>query len=126
MTSGFKSITKVVSQRGPDNNPSFSPDGKSIVFSSAMGNPKFFYSNSRLGVVPSSGGTPKSITESFDEQPNFVEWNADGIYACADQASDPFSIGLSRDVGATFETLLRFDALCGATACPGGTSGWSS
>ena len=85
LTLADKSIAKVVSQRGPDNNPSFSPDGKSIVFSSAMGNPKFFYSNSRLAVVPTSGGTPKSITDSFDEQPNFVEWNADGIYFSAAQ-----------------------------------------
>jgi len=103
LTLADKSITKVVSQRGPDNNPSFSPDGKSIVFSSAMGNPKFFYSNSRLAVVPSSGGTPKSITDSFDEQPNFVEWNADGIYFSAAQKTrahlfrvDPASGAITR------------------------------
>ncbi len=31
------SVKKIVSQPGPDNNPRFSPDGKQIVFSSAMG-----------------------------------------------------------------------------------------
>ena len=36
--------------------------------------------NSRLAIVPAEGGTPRSITDSFDEQPGFVEWNADGIY----------------------------------------------
>jgi hypothetical protein len=36
---------------------------------------------------------------------------------------DPFSIGRSRDEGATFETLLRFDTLCGTTGCgPDSTS----
>jgi hypothetical protein len=55
--------------------------------------------------------------------PSCLSWSADGIYACADQAKDPFSIGLSRDMGATFDTLLRFEALCGATACPTGTQG---
>ncbi|HQR33038.1 MAG TPA: S9 family peptidase, partial [Blastocatellia bacterium] len=80
LTLADNSVKKLVSQEGPDNNPNFSPDGKWIVFSSAMGNPKFFHANSRLALVSVEGGTPRSITDSFDEQPNFVEWNADGIY----------------------------------------------
>ncbi len=70
----------LVSLAGPDNNPQWSPDGKQIVFSSAMGKTKFYHSNSRLAVVPISGGAPRSITDAFDEQPGFVEWNADGVY----------------------------------------------
>jgi dipeptidyl aminopeptidase/acylaminoacyl peptidase len=45
-----------------------------------MGNPKFFHANSKLAVVPVDGGAPRSITDAFDEQPGFVEWNAGGIY----------------------------------------------
>jgi dipeptidyl aminopeptidase/acylaminoacyl peptidase len=74
------SIRKLVSQPGPDNNPQWSPDGKQIVFSTAMGNPRYFHSNSRLALVSVDGGAPRSITDAFDEQPGFVEWNADGIY----------------------------------------------
>jgi dipeptidyl aminopeptidase/acylaminoacyl peptidase len=74
------SVKKLVAQPGPDNNPRWSPDGKQIVFSSAMGNPKFYHSNSKLAVVSVDGGTPRSITDAFDEQPQLVEWNADGIY----------------------------------------------
>src|SRR5499426_2470584 len=74
------SVKKLVAQPGPDNNPRWSPDGKRIVFSSAMGNPKFFHANSKLAVVPVDGGAPRSITDAFDEQPGFVEWNAGGIY----------------------------------------------
>jgi dipeptidyl aminopeptidase/acylaminoacyl peptidase len=74
------SIKKLVSQPGPDSNPRWSPDGREIVFSSAMGNPKFFHSNSRLAIISTEGGTPRSITDAFDEQPGFVEWNAEGIY----------------------------------------------
>lgn len=73
-------IKKLVTQPGPDNNPNWSPDGKWIVFSSAMGNPKFFHANSRLALVSVDGGAPRSITDGFDEQPQFIEWNADGIY----------------------------------------------
>src|SRR6266508_1897595 len=74
------SVKKLVAQPGPDNNPRWSPDGKRIVFSSAMGAPKFFHANSKLAVVPVDGGAPRSITDAFDEQPGFVEWNAGGIY----------------------------------------------
>jgi len=74
------SVKKLVAQPGPDNNPRWSPDGKQIVFSSAMGNPKFFHANSKLAVVSVDGGAARSITDAFDEQPGFVEWNADGIY----------------------------------------------
>lgn len=80
LTLADNSVKKLVDLAGPDNTPAFSPDGKWIVFSSAMGNPKFFHSNSRLALVPVNGGTPRSITDGFDEQPNFVEWNGDGIY----------------------------------------------
>jgi dipeptidyl aminopeptidase/acylaminoacyl peptidase len=74
------SIKKLVSQPGPDNNPQWSFDGKQIVFSSAMGNPKFFHANSQLAVISADGGAARSLTGTFDEQPGFVEWNAEGIY----------------------------------------------
>lgn len=73
-------VTKIVSLPGPDNSPQWSPDGKRIVFSSAMGNPKFYHANSNLAVIDAEGGTPRSITDSFDEQPRLLEWRADGVY----------------------------------------------
>ncbi|PYS58930.1 MAG: S9 family peptidase, partial [Acidobacteria bacterium] len=79
------SVKKVVDQSGPDNNPRFSPDGKQIVFSSAMGDKLYFASNSRLAVVSVEGGKPRSITDSFDESPGLIEWKADGIYFVAQQ-----------------------------------------
>ncbi|MFN0111448.1 MAG: prolyl oligopeptidase family serine peptidase [Blastocatellia bacterium] len=80
LTLSDSSVKKLIAQAGPDNNPNWSPDGKWIVFSSAMGNPKFFHSNSRLALVSVDGGAPRSITDGFDEQPQFLEWNANGIY----------------------------------------------
>src|SRR5712664_1865360 len=79
------SVKKIVSQPGPDNNPRFSPDGKQIVFSSAMGEKLYFASNSKLAVVSVDGGTPRSITDSFDENPGLIEWNRNGIYFAGSQ-----------------------------------------
>ena len=85
LTLADNTTKKIVAQPGPDDGPRWSPDGKQLVFSSAMGNSKYFYSNTRLALVPADGGTPRSITDSFDEQPNLVDWNADGIYFSGSQ-----------------------------------------
>lgn len=73
------SVKKIVDQPGPDNNPRFSPDDKQIVFSSAMGE-KTYFSNNRLAVVSSQGGSPKSITDTFDENPGLLDWKREGVY----------------------------------------------
>jgi Tol biopolymer transport system component len=80
LTLADNAVKKIVSQPDPDNIPNWSPDSKQIVFSSAMDNPKYFHSNTRLALLPAHGGLPRSITDSFDEQPNLLDWNADGIY----------------------------------------------
>ena len=74
------SIRKLVTQPGPDTNPRWSPDGKQIVFSSAMGETNYYASNGRLAIVSADGGTPRSITDDFDENPGLLDWKADGIY----------------------------------------------
>ncbi|HYX29459.1 MAG TPA: S9 family peptidase [Pyrinomonadaceae bacterium] len=79
------SVKKIVSTPGPDNNPHFSPDGKQIVFNSAMGEKIYFANNSRLAIVSIDGGTPRSITDSFDENPGLLEWKPEGIYFAGSQ-----------------------------------------
>lgn len=99
-------VKKVVSQPGPDTNPRWSPDGKSLVFQSAMGKSVFFHTNSRLAVVPAEGGTPRSITDDFDENPQLIDWKPDGVYFGALQKTashlfrvDPATARISRVSG---------------------------
>ena len=42
--------------------------------------------NSQLALVPADGGaSPRSITESFDENVRFVDWNSQGLFFSASQ-----------------------------------------
>jgi dipeptidyl aminopeptidase/acylaminoacyl peptidase len=77
---GDDALKKIVEQPGPDNDPHWSPDGKEIVFESAMGKLDFFHSNSRIAVVSAQGGKPRSLTDAFDESPSLIDWKPDGIY----------------------------------------------
>ena len=85
LTLADASTRKLVSQPGPDTGPRWSPDGSQIVFHSAMGNRVYFATNTRLAVVPAAGGSPRSLTDAFDEQPGFVAWNASGLYFSGSQ-----------------------------------------
>src|SRR5262245_37943582 len=73
-------VKRIVAQPGPDGNPHWSPDGKQIAFESVMGNPAFFHCNRRLAVVPADGGTPRSLTDAFDEHALLIDWKPGGIY----------------------------------------------
>jgi dipeptidyl aminopeptidase/acylaminoacyl peptidase len=76
-------VRKLVTQDGPDSNPTWSPDGSRIAFQTAMGNPAFFYANGLIAAVPAAGGPPVPLTAAFDEDPNIVAWKAGGIYFSA-------------------------------------------
>jgi dipeptidyl aminopeptidase/acylaminoacyl peptidase len=77
------SIRRLVTQDGPDSNPVWSPDGSRIAFQTAMANPKFFYSNSVIATIASSGGTPTVLSRAFDEDPQIVDWKPNGLFFAA-------------------------------------------
>jgi dipeptidyl aminopeptidase/acylaminoacyl peptidase len=80
LTVAGKAVKKIVDTAGPDTNPRWSPDGKKIAYQTAAGSKFFFYTNSRIAVVPAEGGTSDIQTAAFDEDPNLIDWGPDGIY----------------------------------------------
>jgi hypothetical protein len=78
-------VKKIVSTPGPDRNPKWSPDGKQIAYETSAASKYFFYTNKKIAVVEADGGTPRVLTDTFDEDPGLIEWAADGIYFAAEQ-----------------------------------------
>ena len=66
-------------------------------------------------VVGSADGS--NLSRRLDVQPTALTWTRSGLYATADARLSGFSIGRSRDSGATFEGLYKYQSMCGETAC---------
>ncbi|HXB68371.1 MAG TPA: S9 family peptidase [Candidatus Acidoferrales bacterium] len=86
-------VRKLLNAGGPNGNPKWSPDGKQIAYTTANGNPFYFYANSRIAVIPADGGSPRLLSprvlsEAFDEDPNLIDWGPDGIYFTASQKTN--------------------------------------
>ena len=78
-------VTPLVTSPGPDGGPLWSPDGTMIAFSTSMGEAKSFARNNRIAVVSAAGGSPRSLTDSFDENVNPIAWTSTGIFFGASQ-----------------------------------------
>jgi dipeptidyl aminopeptidase/acylaminoacyl peptidase len=77
---------RLTSNQGPDNGPSWSPDGTWIAYTSSD-----YHNNSAdqsdLKVIRAEGGEPINLTKDFDFSVSGVEWSGDGrsIYFSAAQ-----------------------------------------
>jgi dipeptidyl aminopeptidase/acylaminoacyl peptidase len=80
VTVADRKVTKLVTTPGPNNDPHFSPDGTQVAFATADGAQYFFYANQKIAVVPATGGTPKVVSGSFDEDAHLFAWSEKGIY----------------------------------------------
>jgi dipeptidyl aminopeptidase/acylaminoacyl peptidase len=80
-----KAVKKIVDTRGPDSSPVWSPDGRQVAFETSNAREFFFYTNQYIAVVPSDGGMPVVLTETFDEEPSPLVWSPDGIYFSSQQ-----------------------------------------
>jgi dipeptidyl aminopeptidase/acylaminoacyl peptidase len=69
----------LVTTRGPDSDPRWSPDGTAIAFLTQDGNDEW-YTNAYVAVVPAAGGTPRVLTRAFDEEAQAPRWSPDGRF----------------------------------------------
>jgi dipeptidyl aminopeptidase/acylaminoacyl peptidase len=94
-----KMVKRLVTTKGPDQNPVWSPDGREIAFITSDGQQYFFYTNQRIAVIPAEGGEPRVLTKTFDEDPDLFVWNPGGIYFTAWQKTDRHLFHLDSQTG---------------------------
>ncbi len=70
-------VKPLVSWKGWESSPRYSPDGKWVVFASDKGETSWARAYD-LYVVPSSGGEPKKLSETPDRSFGIVAWSGDG------------------------------------------------
>ena len=87
-------VTKIVALPGPDRAPLFSLDGRQLAFVTSLGQPKFFYANTHIALVDiatvlktpaATAADVRDLTQSFDEDPDALEWVPGGLYFGATQ-----------------------------------------
>ncbi|MGB6596297.1 MAG: S9 family peptidase [Candidatus Acidiferrum sp.] len=100
VTVSDRKVKKIVSTPGPDRSPEWSPDGKRIAYETADGSKYFFYTNMKIAVVGADGGTPRVLTDAFDEDPGLIGWGTDGIYFAAEQKTYAHLFRLNPDTKA--------------------------
>lgn len=85
-------VQKIVALPGPDRGPVFSPDGKRVAFTTALGQKYFYYLNGHIATVeldtvvahPATDPSEvKDLTARFDEDPDLLDWGPEGIYFAA-------------------------------------------
>jgi photosystem II stability/assembly factor-like uncharacterized protein len=88
-----------------------SPDGKKL----AVGGPK-------IGVHVASTADHQ-FQQVSAVGPYCLRWTGAGLYACAKEADDHFTLGLSKDEGAHFEALLHLPAVVPLACAPSTPTG---
>jgi Tol biopolymer transport system component len=81
-------VRKLLDGSGPNTRPQWSPDGKNIAYVTGNGQPFFYYANRYIAVISADGGSPRVLTQNFDEDANLIDWGADGIYFRALQKNE--------------------------------------
>jgi len=69
----------IVTTRGAESEPRWSPDGSAIAFVTQDGNDEW-YTNAYVAVVPSAGGAARVLTREFDEEASGVRYTPDGKF----------------------------------------------
>jgi len=72
------SLRQVTSEKGGDHNPSWSPDGKWITYSTRLDPKLFEYGTSHVAVVPAEGGAAKVLTLALDRNATEPRFTPDG------------------------------------------------
>ncbi|HTR51583.1 MAG TPA: S9 family peptidase [Kofleriaceae bacterium] len=84
-----RAVDLTIGNKAYDDNPTFSPDGKSIAFT-MMTRPGFEADRTRIAIYDVATKKIRVVTEAWDRSPDSITWSADGrtIYTAADHVGN--------------------------------------
>ena len=86
-------LTQVTTNKGSDDNPTWSPDGKTIAYTTTVEPEKFWYATDHLAVIDASGGgAARLLTREYDRMISNPEFSDDGksiYFTAADGGNRP-------------------------------------
>ena len=77
VSSDSGAVNPLVQRPGVDSNPTYSPDGTYLAFESSGGKAQPI-GLSDLYLIPSSGGKPRELPKTPDQNANIIDWTPDG------------------------------------------------
>jgi hypothetical protein len=101
---------KVFETTGNMSGFALSPDGATVALGGA---------SDGLWTAPAA---TLQFTKSSAAEVACLTWSLGGLYACADETADMFTVGLSTDQGKTWRPLMHLPDLCGPLECDASTS----
>ena len=104
-------LIQVTKNPGADSSPSWSPDGKSIAYTTSVQPEKIWYATTHLAITASDGsGTPRLLTQSMDRNISDPDFSEDGrtIYFSIEDAGDQQLASIRTD-GSRFTRLVEND-----------------
>lgn len=103
-----KEITTLVTNPGPDRFLAWSPDSKSILYSSSINDlSSYYYKNSRYFRINVDGNNIKELAKDFNENLSGLTWREKGIYATAYQKTERKLFVMNPDNGSVKTVLTE-------------------
>ncbi len=103
---GNNQIRTLANSPAAENNPHFSPDGKTIAFVISDTPPRWAQNN-RLALIPVSGGSPKLLPESIDGSPALHGYSQDGTQIIYSEARGTLTALYAQSVSGGAATPLN-------------------
>lgn len=116
---GARTWTTVVESPVPLLGFALSPDGRQLAVGGRQG--LTILARGDGTAADAGAGSLYTVTATNPLPVGCLTWTTRGLFACADEASASFTIGVSVDAGLTFTSLLRLADLTPAS-CAAGTS----
>lgn len=103
-----KTLLQVTTNENADRSPVWSPDGKSIAYTTITDGDAIWYATQKLAVIPSTGGEPRLLADDLDRNISAPQFSEDGksIYFMLEESGTSILAAIS-PTGKGFRRVIQ-------------------